>query len=292
MSSTNFRDTYTPKPITDVFTEDTSIDRRQCKREVPMKVLALGMGRTGTVSLRAALKRLGYQDTYHMMCASVENPPDCLMWSDAFAAKYDGKGEWGREQWDQLLGHCQAVCDWPACAFAPELIEAYPEAKIIITTRDVDSWHKSVMKTVYWRVMDPEFRIVHHFSWGAGMYYPMLKKMFDTFFKGDFPNKGKECFQEHYAEVRKMVKPENLLEYNISDGWEPLCKFLGEPIPFGVDFPRSNDAHGFVQRTKTRNRMQMLQSGLRGILIGTTLAATSYALYLGYQKYFSGGVSV
>ena len=77
-----------------------------------------------------------------MMSASVENPPDCLMWQDALAAKFDGKGQFGREEWDALLGHCQAVSDWPAVAFAPELIAAYPEAKVILTTRDVDSWHK------------------------------------------------------------------------------------------------------------------------------------------------------
>jgi hypothetical protein len=67
------------------------------------------------------------------------------MWQDAFAAKFDGEGEFGREQWDQLLGHCQAVCDWPAVAFAKELIEAYPDAKVLITTRDVDSWHAYVI---------------------------------------------------------------------------------------------------------------------------------------------------
>lgn len=149
---------YTPKPVTDIFTADTDIDRRQCKRVVPMRVLALGLGRTGTAckstnsgirdlptnkstALRSALQELGFTDTYHMMSASVENPPDCLMWQDAFAAKFDGEGEFGRDQWDQLLGHCQAVCDWPAVAFAKELIEAYPEAKVLITTRDVDSWH-------------------------------------------------------------------------------------------------------------------------------------------------------
>ena len=149
---------YTPKPVTDIFTPDTDIDRRQCKRVVPMRVLALGLGRTGTAcecwrlkiqcsladqtqALRSALQELGYTDTYHMMSASVENPPDCLMWQDAFAAKFDGEGKFGREQWDQLLGHCQAVCDWPAVAFAKELIEAYPDAKVLITTRDVDSWH-------------------------------------------------------------------------------------------------------------------------------------------------------
>jgi hypothetical protein len=112
-----------------------------------------------------------------MMSASVENPPDCLMWSDALASKYDGKGTFGREQWDQLLGHCQAVCDWPAVAFAKELIEAYPDAKVLITTRDIDSWHASTMKTVHWRAIDPELKTVGKFDWAAGMYQPMLSSM-------------------------------------------------------------------------------------------------------------------
>jgi hypothetical protein len=65
-------------------------------------------------ALRQALQTLGYVDTYHMMSASVENPPDCLMWRDALIAKYDGVGEFGRKEWDQLLGHCQVAhhpCD-------------------------------------------------------------------------------------------------------------------------------------------------------------------------------------
>lgn len=126
-------------------------------------------------ALRTALKELGFSDCYHMMSASVENPPDCLMWQDAFAAKYDGVGTFGREQWDQLFGHCQAVCDWPAVAFAKELIEAYPEAKVLMTERDVDSWHASTMKTVDWRANDPELKAVAKFDWGAGLYQPMLK---------------------------------------------------------------------------------------------------------------------
>jgi hypothetical protein len=166
---------YTPKPSTDIFTTyETDINRRECRRVVPMKVLALGLGRTGTASLRTALQELGFRDCYHMMSASVENPPDCLMWSDALAAKYDGVGTFGREQWDQLFGHCQAVCDWPCVAFAKELIEAYPEAKIIITTRDVDSWHASTMKTVHWRATEPELKLAAKVDWAASMYQPMI----------------------------------------------------------------------------------------------------------------------
>jgi hypothetical protein len=69
--------------------------------------------------LRAALKELGYQDTYHMMSASVENPLDCLLWQDAFAAKFDGKGEFTKKNWDQLLGHCQVSLPSPHEASPP-----------------------------------------------------------------------------------------------------------------------------------------------------------------------------
>ncbi|KAF4635237.1 hypothetical protein G7Y89_g2870 [Cudoniella acicularis] len=121
---------FPSKPITDIFTRhETTIDRREGGRTVPMRVLVLGMGRTGTASIRQALKRLGYEDAYHMMSASVENPLDCLLWQQAFAAKYDGIGTFGRQEWDQLLGHCQAVSDWPAIAFSEELLACYPEAK-------------------------------------------------------------------------------------------------------------------------------------------------------------------
>ncbi|PGH07121.1 hypothetical protein GX51_01908 [Blastomyces parvus] len=281
----NTAESLPPQPLTDIFTEDTCIDRRKCHRTVPMKVLALGVGRTGTASLRAALERLGYVDTYHMMSASVENPPDCLMWQDALAAKYDGVGEFGRKEWDQLLGHCQAVCDWPACAFAKELIEAYPNAKVILTTRDVDSWHSSVMKTVWWRVTDPEHRLISNFSWAASMYYPMLQKFFDTFFKGDFPNKGKQVYQNHVEEVRSLVPKERLLEYKIGEGWGPLCQFLGEEVPDAV-FPRGNDMHGFVERCRTRNRRQMMNAGLQALAVGTSVIATALAVTVTCKRLF------
>jgi hypothetical protein len=214
--------------------------------------------------MRAAMKQLGYVDTYHMMNCSIENPPDALMWMDALTAKYDKKGKpFTRDDWDQLLGHAQAVCDWPAIAFAKELIEAYPEAKVVLTNRDVDSWHASTMKTVYWRVTDHELRWLSHFDWAASMYQPMLKKFFDTFFEGDFPNVGKDVFKRHYAEVRSLVPKENLLEYRVQDGWEPLCNFLGDAIPKGVSFPNVNDNSDFVSRSRRRNRNQMYNVALR-----------------------------
>ncbi|UKZ80265.1 hypothetical protein TrVFT333_008022 [Trichoderma virens FT-333] len=278
---------YTSRPRTDIFTSDTDINRRKLGRVVPMKVLILGLGRTGTASMRAAMKQLGYVDTYHMMNCSIENPPDALMWMDALCAKYDKQGKpFTREDWDQLLGTSQAVCDWPAIAFAKELIEAYPEAKVVLTNRDVDSWHASTMKTVYWRATDQELRWLSNFDWAASMYYPMLKKFFDTFFEGDFPNRGKDVFRKHYEEVRSLVPKDRLLEYKVTDGWGPLCEFLGEAIPKDSPFPNVNDNSDFVTRSRRRNRNQMKNVAFRYlvnfiIVIVSTVALHRLAVALG-----------
>ena len=226
--------------------------------------------------MREAMKELGYVDTYHMMSASIENPPDALMWRDAFAFKYDKTGRpFTRSDWDQLLGHCQAVCDWPAVAFAKELIEAYPEAKVILTNRDVHSWHASTLQTVYWRVTDPELRWLQYVSWGAGCYYPMLKKFFDCFFEGDFVGRGKEIYLRHYEEVRSLVPKEDLLEFQVKDGWEPLCEFLGHAVPYGRKFPFVNDNADFVSRSKRRNKMQMANVVLSFLLSALVMVAFS-----------------
>lgn len=230
--------------------------------------------------MREAMKQLGYVDTYHMMSASIENPPDSLMWRDAFAAKYDNGPPFTKENWDQLLGHCQAICDWPSVAFAKELIEAYPEAKVILTTREVNSWHASTMRTVYWRVTDPEIQWLQYFSWGAGFYYPMLRKFFDTFFEGDFESRGKEIYLRHYNDVRRMVPKENLLEFNITEGWEPLCDFLGESIPAGRKFPHVNDNSDFISRSKRRNRMQMANVALNFAVSLTMIAGFCFMLLI------------
>ena len=220
-----------------------------------------------------------------MMSASVENPPDCLMWQDAFAAKYDGVGTFGREQWDQLFGHCMAVCDWPAVAFAKELIEAYPEAKVLMTTRDVDSWHASTLKTVDWRANDPELKAVARFDWGAGLYQPMLRKFWDVFFYGDFEKHGKQRYIDYYDEVRSYVPKENLLEYRMGEGWKPLCDFLEVPVPEGRKFPRTNDTDGFVDRCKARNRAQMMNVAFRCLVVGGSVAATVFSAAMTIRRF-------
>lgn len=72
----------------------------------------LGLERTGTLSMRAALLELGYYDVYHMVSCLFENPPDSDLWRDAIDAKASGTGKFTKENWDQLLGHCMVS---PTC---------------------------------------------------------------------------------------------------------------------------------------------------------------------------------
>ena len=105
-----------------------NIDRKQCSRQVPMKVLCLawysyikpqaiadsrswqGLGRTGTNSLREALIELGYYDVYHYAAVLQVSPKDAEMWNEAFEGKFgSGKKQYAKEDWDKLVGHCMVT---------------------------------------------------------------------------------------------------------------------------------------------------------------------------------------
>ena len=65
------------------------------------------------------------------------------MWKEAYEAKYEGKGKpFGRAEFDQITGGCQAIADVPLFNFAEDFIAAYPEASVILTTRPVDDWYR------------------------------------------------------------------------------------------------------------------------------------------------------
>lgn len=93
---------------------------------------------------------LGYNDVSHGF-AVFSNICETEYWMEAFKAKYKpqpGQQPFGHEQFDHLLGHCGAICDYPANVFGPELVEAYPDSKVVLVERDVDAWYKSFNESV------------------------------------------------------------------------------------------------------------------------------------------------
>ncbi|CAI7590793.1 unnamed protein product [Penicillium bialowiezense] len=255
---------------------ETDIDRTKCTRVVPMRVLCLGLSRTGTSytlegmfadhfsALRAALQILGYDQTYHGYAAHFENPRDCIMWLQAFGAKFDGIGTpFGREEFDQLLGHCQAVTDIPAACFAEELIHAYPEAKVVLTHRDIDTWYDSMMKAIFtlvnnpWSIYMTPFLI---FFRGPIRWSRLLAlRIWDDYFRG-FGVNGRQVYKEHYELVESLVPKDNLLYYQVKEGWEPLCRFLGQPVP-DVPFPRGIEIAEVVSTMNADVRAEAIKAG-------------------------------
>ncbi|KAJ6592784.1 P-loop containing nucleoside triphosphate hydrolase protein, partial [Mycena capillaripes] len=223
-------------------------DRRSGMRAVPMQVLGLGFLRTGTASLRIALEMLGYKKTNHGFELLTKDGSERAMWTEAINTKFFGKGKpYERAEWDRLLGHCMAVTDVPHLLFAEELIAAYPEAKVVLTTRHPDSWWKSYEATIGSGLQNP---LVAASAWlapqTAGDMRAFWRLVFYAMFKTEDVTAeiAKARFTAYYDEVCSLVPRERLLEYRVGENWESLCTFLGKPIPAEA-FPRVNDTQAF-----------------------------------------------
>jgi hypothetical protein len=218
-----------------------------------MKILILGLSRTGTSSLRQALFDLGISDVYHFTSVVSENPRDADLWVRALEAKLQGKGSWTFDDWEALLGHCMAVSDHPCLTFTEELLEMYPDAQVILTVRDnVDVWHESVMETI-WPFVEkmiipsaPIWRKIWRLFLNETA-FDRMNRLFHLNPDGmywKFPEQGKRFYEEHNLKVERMAG-ERLLVYNVKQGWGPLCEFLGYEVP-EWNFPRVNDRAVFI----------------------------------------------
>jgi Sulfotransferase domain len=224
----------------------------------PMQVLALGLPRTGTESLRQALSILDYNHVYHGFDI-VLSPPDCKSWSQLFTRKQKSTTKLTAEDFDRILGHCQAVTDQPACLLSLDLMDAYPEAKVIINQRrDVHTWYRSVMAIT---------SIIE--SWPRWLRSLVDAEEFWTnrvitvgwiqYFGGNYRLNGQRVYERHYEMLREKCKKDarGYLEWKVEDGWGPLCEFLGKNVPIVDDgkggrnimeFPNGNAPAEFYER--------------------------------------------
>ncbi|KAE8447045.1 hypothetical protein EG329_011180 [Mollisiaceae sp. DMI_Dod_QoI] len=196
-------------------------------RTIPMQVLCLGMCRTGTQSLADALILLGITPVYHMR--EVRKNGHEKYWLPLLEAKYsDPSRPISRAQFDEFLGDFAGVTDIPAAVFASELMDAYPCAKIILTTRSEESWFESMKSTLWHAKNSPFGETLGKYIWGE-----------------DREGEGKIRFSRHNEMVRNAAKERGreILEFEVKDGWGPLCGFLGveKPQEVGDGFPRSDD---------------------------------------------------
>ncbi|KAJ7174096.1 hypothetical protein C8R43DRAFT_873670 [Mycena crocata] len=181
--------------------------------------------------------------------------------------------------------HCQAVSDIPHILFAEELIALYPEAKVILTNRSAESWCKSFQATVVEGPMKSNLAQTL-MAWldpalsAKSIYLGQL--CFALLFKTDVITEAvaKEGFLAHYEEIRRLTPPSRLLEFEVAQGWEPLCKFLGKEIP-KTEFPRVNDTAQLNKHLAAGRRKVLwkLAPLVMGPLLAVTAAATiAYAI--------------
>lgn len=221
-----------------MYNPDQGIDRRNAKRTVPMQVLCLGYSRTGTLSMRKALEVLGYPEPYHFS-SQYDNVRDCDLWLEAINVKFHGKEDtipdW-KVFFDGLLGHCGAVTDAPCMLFSKELIECYPDAKIVLVERDIESWYKSWMSFCV-NAYDPVIHFLGKLDpYSTGKIAAVGDRMMAvlTGFADTLPQarvRSRDAYRHHYRDVRELVPADRLLDFNLRDGWQPLCQFLGKPVP-------------------------------------------------------------
>ncbi|KAH6709008.1 hypothetical protein BKA61DRAFT_659026 [Leptodontidium sp. MPI-SDFR-AT-0119] len=223
-------------------------------------VLSLGCLRTGSASICEALTILNYHDVHHGINAAMQ-PADWPVFSAACDAvfpslpNYNGNG-FTQTQWDQIFGPCEAITDMGSF-FALSLIDAYPNAKVVLVERDIEQWYASVDEAIFsttWGYRADFFInfLVPLFGGKAGS--TIRKIMYGYFESKDVTEmraKARERYKRHYAEIRAAVPPERLLNFRLADGWGPLCEFLGKDVP-DVPFPRVNERQVHLKRVRDR----------------------------------------
>lgn len=212
-----------------------------------MKLIGAGLPRTGTLSQKVALEMLGLAPCYHMVNV-LADLDQAAIWRRAL----DGEGPW-----DELLGGCQASVDWPGSFFYKELVEFYPDAKVLLSVRDAEAWERSMRQTI-WGIfygdmlmrdlsgararIDPRWRSYIEMMEGMWQQSGLISDGADTDSRS-----MQDAMERFNEEVQATVPAERLLVWSVSEGWEPLCEFLELPVP-DTPFPHLNDSQAFVDR--------------------------------------------
>jgi hypothetical protein len=184
-----------------------------------MRVIGASWGRTGTTSAAAALQMLGFGPCVQMQ-TMWERPELAEIW----AAHYRGD----RADWQTVLGEFDASVDWPGAWEWREFMALWPDAKVLLTVRDADSWYDSVLGSIHaWTAPGTDV--------GPPAVAELLDRVWDQHFGGWHGVFDRErtiaAYQDHVAEVRRDCPSHRLIEWRVADGWTALCDGLGVAVP-------------------------------------------------------------
>jgi hypothetical protein len=244
-----------------------------------LQVIGAGFGRTGTLSTYMALNQLGFP-CYHMyeVLENKANKHHLGFWR-----KVANSSPGTTHCWEDVFGKYTAAVDNPACCVWRELMQAYPDAKVLLTLhpRGPDAWYESTMETIYFSENRWQFKVLELFTpFGRQMGDMSHKLIWQRNHKGTMEDRAAAIahYKQHIENVKAAVPADRLLIFSADQGWEPLCKFLGVPVPTG-SFPNVNDR---AQIKKVIAGMSMGAYAILGIL-----AAVAVALVYGATRLLS-----
>ena len=191
-----------------------------------LRIIGAGLGRTGTMSLKHALEDLLGGRCYHMAEVQ-ERADDADVWGEAYAGNLP--------DWRAFFDGYVAAVDWPAAPFWHELSEAFPDAPILLSVRDVDAWWKSASRTIFIALATYFAPTAEDNGWtrmGRGMMERFSPEWFDE-------TAAKSAYLAYNDHVRATAPAGRLVEWTAGDGWEPICAALGVDVP-DHPFPHVN----------------------------------------------------
>lgn len=227
------------------------------KVELGMKVIGAGFGRTGTTSLKEALEILLDAKCYHFF-ELLNHRDHWEAWRKCIEDGEDMDFEW-------LFQGYEGCLDFPCCVFYKEIMKTFPDAKVVLTVRDPKKWFQS------WLSVSKVLKTVRH----MGSVFPVLNRVApwaykvvieDTFGGVVEEESNIRTFNEHIENVKKNVPEEKLLVYSVTQGWEPLCKFLDLPVP-DRPFPFQNAGTAHIWTTIRQGLLHEYRHLLIGIVV-------------------------
>jgi sulfotransferase family protein len=223
-----------------------------------LQVIGVGLHRTGSMSVKAALERLGFGPCYHGMEA-LRRSTD----GDHWLAAYGAGGEF---DWSVIFEGYRATMDWPTVHVWEQLAAAYPDAKILLTERDPERWWDSHVRMFQLSAELDEERTDEQRQWAEESGFARMEAALVTAVSATFDGRvfdKAHClrvFEQHRERVRRTVPAERLLVYRVQESWAPLCRFLGVDVP-DEPFPCVNVGDNLRHNIQTAMRLAEAQTG-------------------------------
>jgi hypothetical protein len=218
------------------------------KDENSLQVVALGLPRCATSSLQAAFEQdLGLYPCFHMAHVAphadrLKMTYECLR--TLTHANFEKDKEYRRGLLRKLLTGSVASCDFPGMMFVEDIMDMYPDAKIILNQRENgQAWASSITRTL--KFFSSKTYYYTCYLWATDRWHHRNHMIAAPFFMERYHAPtlfNPECYEEHNERVRSEARKRGreILEWRATDGWEPLCKFLDKPVP-DKPFPHLND---------------------------------------------------